>query len=153
METTMDDAPLLICYDDSDSARHAIKVAARLLPYRHAVVLDVAPVVTPGESFATFAVADPSFAGLNRDDAMPVANAGAKLARQAGFTAEARVDVSVSTWGGVVDAANDIDAAAIVIGSRGLKGLRELVEGSVSHDVAEHAGRPVLIVPPPGDRK
>jgi nucleotide-binding universal stress UspA family protein len=37
----------------------------------------------------------------------------------------------------------------IVLGSRGLTGVREAFEGSVSHDVAEHAGRPVLIVPPP----
>jgi len=37
----------------------------------------------------------------------------------------------------------------IVIGSRGLSGLREMLEGSLSHQLAEHAGRPVLIVPPP----
>jgi nucleotide-binding universal stress UspA family protein len=40
----------------------------------------------------------------------------------------------------------------IVIGSRGLNGLREIVEGSLSHEVAQHAGRPVLIVPPRDDR-
>jgi nucleotide-binding universal stress UspA family protein len=40
----------------------------------------------------------------------------------------------------------------IVLGSRGLKGAREAFEGSVSHQVAEQAGRPVLIVPPPHDR-
>jgi nucleotide-binding universal stress UspA family protein len=43
--------------------------------------------------------------------------------------------------------------AVIVLGSRGLQGAREVFEGSISHQVAEHAGRPVLIVPPPnGDR-
>ncbi len=32
-------------------------------------------------------------------------------------------------------------------------GLREALDGSLSHQVAEHAGRPVLIVPPPrGER-
>jgi nucleotide-binding universal stress UspA family protein len=36
----------------------------------------------------------------------------------------------------------------IVIGSRGLSGLREALDGGVSHQVAEHAGRPVLIVLP-----
>jgi len=39
----------------------------------------------------------------------------------------------------------------IVIGSRGLSGARELFEGSMSHEVAEHAGRPVLILPPARD--
>ena len=44
----------------------------------------------------------------------------------------------------------------IVIGSRGLSGLKEMLKGSLSHQVAEHAGRPVLIMPPPrhtDDRK
>jgi nucleotide-binding universal stress UspA family protein len=35
-----------------------------------------------------------------------------------------------------------------VLGSRGLTGVRELVEGSLSHQGAEHARRPVLVVPP-----
>jgi nucleotide-binding universal stress UspA family protein len=37
----------------------------------------------------------------------------------------------------------------IVICSRGLTGLPELARGSVSHHVATHARRPMLIVPPP----
>jgi len=31
---------------------------------------------------------------------------------------------------------------------RGLTGVLELVEGSLSHEVAEHARRPVVVVPP-----
>lgn len=46
------------------------------------------------------------------------------------------------------DAERAIDAAAIVIGSRGLGGLREFARGSVSRDVATHARRPALIMPP-----
>ena len=52
-------------------------------------------------------------------------------------------------WDGVVQVADEIDAAVIVLGSRGLTGAKELLEGSFSHAVASHAGRPVLIVPPP----
>lgn len=53
---------------------------------------------------------------------------------------------------GIVDVADEIDAAVIVLGSRGLKGIREQFEGRFSHEVAEHAGRPVLIVPPANGR-
>jgi nucleotide-binding universal stress UspA family protein len=49
--------------------------------------------------------------------------------------------------------ADEIDAGLIVVGSRGLTGLKELLKGSFSHDVAEHAGRPVLIVPSPQNAK
>jgi nucleotide-binding universal stress UspA family protein len=53
------------------------------------------------------------------------------------------------TWEGIVDVADEVDAAFIVTGSRGLTGARSVLEGSVSRDVAERAGRPVLVVPPP----
>jgi len=36
----------------------------------------------------------------------------------------------------------------IVVGSRGLSGARELFEGSLSHELMSHAGRPLLIIPP-----
>jgi nucleotide-binding universal stress UspA family protein len=86
---------------------------------------------------------------LIAQDALARATAGAELAREAGFRAEARSDVDSPTWGDIVDVADEVDAAVIVIGSRGLSGLKEIVEGSLSHQVAEHAGRPVLIGPPP----
>jgi nucleotide-binding universal stress UspA family protein len=43
--------------------------------------------------------------------------------------------------------ADDMPAAAVVMGSRGLTGLGTL--GSVSHSVLQHADRPVLVVPSP----
>jgi nucleotide-binding universal stress UspA family protein len=89
-----------------------------------------------------------NFDQVNEDEGLAVAREGATLARVAGLTAEARSDLAAPTWEGIVDVANAIDAGVIVIGSRGLTGLRERFEGSVSHEVAEHAGRPVLIVPP-----
>ena len=84
------------------------------------------------------------------DDARQRAEVGAEHARKAGFEAKPRADLSAPAWEGIVAVADEIDAPVIVLGSRGLKGVREVFEGSVSHDVAEHASRPVLIVPPPG---
>ncbi len=150
----MNDAPILICYDGSDDARRAIDAAADLLGPRRAVILDMGPPLTAAESLAVMAPVAPgaAFEELNEDDARQRARAGAELAQRAGFVAEARSGLAAPTWEGIVDTADEIDAALIVLGSRGLKGAREVFEGSVSHDVAEHAGRPVLIVPPPHDR-
>ena len=149
----MGDAQILICYDGSDEARHAIDVSAELLGSRRAVVLDVGPVLTTAESFATMSsvVPGPAFEDLNADDALERARAGAAIATRAGFDARARGEAAGPTWQGIVDVADEIDADVIVIGSRGLNGARELFEGSVSHDVAAHARRPVLIVPPRRD--
>ena len=94
-----------------------------------------------------------AFEELNTTDALQRARQGAERARRAGFEAEARAELASPTYEGIVDVADEIDAAVIVIGSRGLSGAREAFEGSISHAVAEHAGRPVLIVPPPNDRR
>jgi len=150
----MTDTTILICYDGSDDAARGIETAAKLLGSHHAVVLDISPILTPAESLAATSSIVPgnAFEELNLDDATKVAEKGTEIARSAGFDAEARGAVAAPTWQGVVDAAADVDAALIVIGSRGLDGLHELAEGSLSHQVARHAGRPVLIVPPHDDQ-
>jgi nucleotide-binding universal stress UspA family protein len=149
--TSTNDSPILICYDGSDDAARAIATAATLLGPRRAVVLDIAPPLTGAESVAAVSSLVPgsAFEDLNVTEADEVATQGADIARSAGFDAEARAAVMAPTWQGIVDVADELDTPVIVIGSRGLSGLREIVDGSLSHQVAEHAGRPVLIVPPP----
>lgn len=144
-----DAEPILICFDGSEDAHQAIVVAASLLRKRNAVVLNVGPMEMVGGDYIAL---DPDAMSVDRliaEDALARATAGAELARELGFRAEARSDVDSPTWSGIVDVADEVDAAVIVIGSRGLSGLKEIVEGSLSHQVAEHAGRPVLIAPPP----
>ena len=146
----MTNGPILFCYDGSDNADRAIEVTAGLLGSRRSVVLDVGPPLTAAESVAMVSPVVPgtAFEDLNTADALTRARSGAEHARAAGFDAEARATIGTPTWEAIVDVADEIDASVIVLGSRGLSGARELLVGSVSHDVAEHAGRPVLIVPP-----
>jgi nucleotide-binding universal stress UspA family protein len=149
-EAPMTDAPILICYDGTDGARHAIDVAAGLFGARRAIVLDVGEVLTQAESYAALGPVVPgeAFEDLNLQSASERAAAGTALAKAAGFDAEPRAELDAPTWEGIVDVADEVDAAVIVTGSRGLTGAKSVLEGSVSRDVAEHAGRPVLIVPP-----
>ena len=139
--------PILICYDGSQNARRAIVVAASLLRQRNALILDVGP---PEMVAGDYVALDPDAMKVDHliaEDALARATAGAELAREAGFRADPRSEVDSPTWSGIVDIADEVDAAVIVIGSRGLSRLKEIVGGSLSHQVAEHAGRPVLIAP------
>jgi nucleotide-binding universal stress UspA family protein len=145
----MNDAPILICYDGSADAERAIRTAAQLLGPRRAVILDIGPPISADESLAVLAPVVPSFEEANASHADQVAARGAEIATASGFDAEARAAVAAPTWQGIVDVADELDVPVIVIGSRGLSGLKEIVEGSLSHQVADHAGRPVLVTPPP----
>lgn len=76
------------------------------------------------------------------------AEEGAERAKRAGLTAQpcARPrDTTVSE--AILAEAQQVDAKAIVVGTRGLTGLKSLVLGSVSHAVLQHADRPVVVVP------
>ena len=52
-------------------------------------------------------------------------------------------------WQSIVRLADELDAGLIIVGSHGFNGLRPLVLGSVSHQLAHHAHQPVLAVPTP----
>ncbi|HEX6390836.1 MAG TPA: universal stress protein, partial [Solirubrobacteraceae bacterium] len=52
-------------------------------------------------------------------------------------------------WKTILDIAACHDAATIVMGSRGLTGLRSMLLGSVSSAVLHHADRPTLVIRQP----
>jgi nucleotide-binding universal stress UspA family protein len=143
--------PTLICYDDSPYTARAIEAAASLLTARRAVVLHVAPRMTVAEGVAATSsvVRSYSVEEVNALEAERIAGEGVELARACGFVAEPRGEIAGSTWEGIVNVAEELDTPVIVMGSRGLTGGKSILQRSVSHQVAQHAGRPVLIVPPP----
>ena len=141
------DSPVLICYDGSAESRQAIGDAAALLSGRRAVVVNIAPLDAVAEAYAA---AGSGAAELGADvhaDAVVRAEEGAELARRAGFHAEARGILATPVWRGVVEAADEVDAAVIVVGSRAHSRFHSLGEAHVSRDVVEHANRPVLVIP------
>ena len=150
--TTPPDGPLLLCYDSSDDAAGAIKDAARLLATDHALVLAVweplAGLGTIAWAGATASMVD--FVELDQaaaTDGLRVAEAGARLAREAGLEAEAiAVKAAGPIWKTILEVAEEHRAAAIVLGSRGLTGVRSMLLGSVSGAVVHHADRPTLVV-------
>jgi nucleotide-binding universal stress UspA family protein len=148
--------PVLIAFDGSPGAEHAIEAAGALLGDREVVVLTVwEPLVVTLTHNAAALVGAGMLPSDDADSqmelqALAVAQHGAGLARDAGFDATARWEADSGTIAdAIIAVATEIDAAAIVTGSRGLHGLRALL-GSVSERVLERARRPVLVVPDGG---
>jgi nucleotide-binding universal stress UspA family protein len=146
----MPDRPVLLCYDASEDARHAISIAAQLFGARPALVLTVWQDIATIPPFAW--VAPMGDVGPLLDEANVaahrVADEGAELARSVGFTASPlAVEAAGPVWEAIAEAAEEHDAEAIVLGTRGLSGVRSALAGSVSTRVVHHARRPALVVP------
>ena len=145
--------PILIAYDGSANARHAVKWAGERFPGVSATVLHVwEPAEAAAARHGAMGLTDGAVLreahGEAAAAAARLAAEGAELARAAGLRAEGRAEPSVvPVWETIVRAADEADAALIVLGSRGLRGLRSLMLGGVSHQVAHHAHQPVLVVP------
>jgi nucleotide-binding universal stress UspA family protein len=152
------DGPLLLCFDGSEDAKFAIQSAGGLLAPRPARVATVwQPTAGLGSfvwSGVTASMVD--FVELDRagaEDGGRVADAGVRIAQQAGLEAEAlAVKAAGPVWQTLIDLADYQDAAVIVMGSRGLTGLRSMLLGSVSSAVVHHADRPTLVIHRPSDR-
>lgn len=146
------DHPVLLCYDGSPEAAHAIEYAGGLFRDGYALVVTV---WQPGSGLGSLAWAGAldsmdNFVERDRaaaEEAGRVAEAGVRLARQAGMGAKALPVESVGpVWRSIVETAEAHNAAAVVMGSRGYTPLRAMLMGSVSSAVVHHARQPTLVI-------
>jgi nucleotide-binding universal stress UspA family protein len=147
---------VLICYDGSGDAKAAVEQAGTLVKGQPVTVLTVwEPFV---EVMARLPLAFNMPVGVDiaeidaatRENAEQVSQEGAALARAAGLDAEPRTCAQSTTVAtAILTEAQALSASAIVMGSRGLTGLRSRLLGSVSHALLQHADRAVIVVPSP----
>jgi nucleotide-binding universal stress UspA family protein len=79
-----------------------------------------------------------------------VADEGARLARAAGLEAEPMAaEGGGPVWATILEIAERVDAATIVMGPRGLRARWPMLMGSVSSAVVHHTDRPTLLIPQP----
>ncbi len=148
---------ILIAYDGSADAQAAVDYAAALLHGETATVLTVwEPFVERATSSGASIGLAPELVDYGKIDsayeesAHQRATEGAERAIRGGLNAQPRIRSRTgSVSAAILAEAEEVDARAIVIGSRGLSGLKSVLLGSVSHAVIHHAHRPVILVPSP----
>ncbi|HEY2439189.1 MAG TPA: universal stress protein [Solirubrobacteraceae bacterium] len=144
---------VLICYDGSPDAEAALAAAGALFAGNPATILTIwegfSEVMT--RAGAGLAGAPLDFEEIDRASAAAArerSEEGCAVARLAGLDAHARTaQQSLTVWGTILEQADKVGADVIVLGSRGLTGVKSLLLGSVSHAVLQHADRPVIVVP------
>ena len=149
--------PIVIAYDGSSQAQAAIEQAGALLEFCRAVVVYVwAPIEVSVPAAVIGAPGGVAVAGARGLDAVEqrraerVAEEGAELARRAGFAAEAlAIRRDGPPWRALVKCAAELDAAAIVTGTRSRSRATAALLGSTAEGVLHHAHRPVLVVSAP----
>ena len=149
------DGPMLIAYDGSEPARHAIEVAGRLMGGRPALVVHVWESQFRHSATVRALASAPGFdlAAVIRDLDEALADAAAQttqqgvaLARNAGLEATGEtVEAEVSVWRAIASLARTRGAAVVVAGARGIGGARSALLGSVSSGLIHNAEVPILV--------
>ncbi len=154
MADTRNDRPLLIAYDGSETARQAIAIAAALLEPRRALVIFVWEPLTEAllrhqaRYFAPASEVSAEFQALEASAAQRLVDGGAEFARSCGLDAEGRaVRGKAKSWPTLCELAEQEQATALVIGTRGLGRAASALLGSVAVGVIGHAAVPVFVVP------
>ena len=144
--------PVLFCYDGSDGSKTALTAAAELIKPADAVVLVAwMPAALQLARAGSFVVAVPNEGEIDEQEeaiAKKLAEEGAADARQRGYNASARTaEATESVTKTIDEIAQEIDARLVVCGQRGRGAIGSALLGSVSHALAAHTKRPVLIAP------
>jgi nucleotide-binding universal stress UspA family protein len=152
--TPTGDGPLLLCYDGSGDARHAIERAGSLFGAHPALVVTAWHATALG-SLAWSGATDSMNRFVDDDRAAAevagrVAEEGVRIARAAGLDAKpGPAEATGPAWATILEIADRIDAAGIVMGPRGVGGVSSMLLGSVSSAVVHHTDRPTLLIPRP----
>jgi nucleotide-binding universal stress UspA family protein len=156
---TTGDHPAVVAFDGSAEAAAAVRAAASLFGDRRIVVVSV---WEPGLAFAAAPGYDPTGMGypmptgeevamldaVQRDHATATAEAGARLAQEAGAAAAEAYPVAdrVRVADTVAALAEEMQACAVVVGTRGRGAVRSKLLGSTSAELLRCAPCPVVVV-------
>ncbi len=146
--------PVLFCFDGSEGSVSALRAAGDLIDRQiEAVVLTVwetieTQLALTGGFAVGYSIDSTHMDAQEEAFARSVADDGARRATEHGYKATPMVRQAFTGVGpAILEVADELSARLIVCGQRGRGTLRTALLGSVSHRLASHARRPVLIAP------
>jgi len=135
---------ILLAVDGSEHSLHAAREAGDLA---RAMKSDILRIVVAFDGIPAY-LGEP-----NREQAIEARMKAANLILQQAQDAVGKIPGEIHTEliegspaEAIIDVANTRGSTVIVMGSRGMSAIAELVLGSTSHKVVSHASCPVLIV-------
>lgn len=147
---------MLLAYDGTDEAAHAMEYAAKLLrpttveiitawePSARQAARSVSRVGVQMVGSSDDPAADPAY-----EEAQRVCNEGVNFAESLGLSGRGHLVESATTiYEAIAESAAELDADVIVTGTRAVSGVRSLWNTSTAEHLVRHAGRPVFVVPP-----
>jgi nucleotide-binding universal stress UspA family protein len=148
---------ILLCYEGSTSSNHVIDAAHKILGDAEATLLHVWDPPTSfliGDTVSAYGLGTIAPEQVGELDRAVRARAdrilaeGVAHAREAGFDAEGRLEISQgSPWRTILETAQEIEADLIVVGTHTVGAVEAALLGSVSTSLVHHTHRPVLLVP------
>ena len=146
--------PVLFCFDGSEGSRSALRACGQLIERpAEAVVLTVwesieTQLALAGGFAAGYPIDGAALDAEEEASARSIAQEGALRANEHGYKAVPMVRQSADGVArAILEVADELSARVIVCGQRGRGTLRTALLGSVSHTLASHTRRPVLIAP------
>jgi nucleotide-binding universal stress UspA family protein len=143
-------SPILLCADGSEISTHALSVGLSLLADpSDALVLTVVesedPTLLTGTGFAGGTMSVEEFEASNRARQEAGSDTARTVAEELGLSPEAVIVRLGAPGPTVVEVAEELDARAVVMGTRGRGGVKRALLGSVSDYVIRHAPCPVVV--------
>ena len=148
--------PIILCADGSELATKALVAGRALLrpdltPVIVTVIESSDPMLVTGTGMAGGTMSNEEYDALEQSLAAEGADILAAAAEALALPDAERRVVRGDPGGALCDLAEEIDAHAIVMGSRGRGGIKRAFLGSVSDHVIRHAPCPVIVTGHPDD--